>query len=70
MGSIIAALRLGAQAWLLCGMWDSPRSGVKSMSTALAGRFFTTDPSRKPLNSHFKDKIKYLVQSGKLSDRA
>ena len=40
------------------------------MSPALAGRFFTTDPSRKPLNSHFKDKIKYLVQSGKLSDRA
>ena len=40
------------------------------MSTVLAGRFFTTDPSRKPLNSHFKDKITYLVQSGKLSDRA
>ena len=54
---------------MACGIVPDQGS-FDPMSPALAGRFFTTDPSRKPLNSHFKDKIKYLVQSGKLSDRA
>ena len=38
----------GTRAWLLCGMWDLPRSGIKPMSPALAGGFFTTEPPRKP----------------------
>ena len=29
-------------------MWDLPESGVEPMSPALAGRFFTTEPPRKP----------------------
>ena len=38
----------GAQTYLPCGMWNLPRPGVKPMSPALAGRFFTTEPPRKP----------------------
>ena len=30
-------------------MWDLPGSGTELMSPALAGRFFTTKPPRKPL---------------------
>jgi len=30
-------------------MWDLPGSGIRSMSPALAGRFFTTEP---PGSSH------------------
>ena len=37
----------GAWAWLLCGLWDLPRSGIEPMSLALAGRFFTTGPRGK-----------------------
>ena len=37
-------------------MWELPRSGIKSMSPALASRFFTIEPPRKPhltaLNDH------------------
>ena len=29
-------------------MWDLPRPGIKPMSLALAGRFFTTEPPGKP----------------------
>ena len=32
---------------------DLPDSGIKPMSPALAGRFFTTEPPTKPLLSHF-----------------
>ena len=32
----------------LCGTWDLPRSGVKPVSNALAGGFFTAEPPRKP----------------------
>ena len=39
----------GARAQLLCGMWDLPGSGIEPMSPALAGGFFTTEPSGKPL---------------------
>ena len=28
----------GTWAWLLCGMWDPPRPGIKSVSLALVGR--------------------------------
>ena len=37
-----------SRAYLLCGMWDLPRSGIKPMSPTLAGRFFTTKPPGKP----------------------
>ena len=38
----------GAWAWLLLGMWYLPRPGIKSVSPALAGGFFTTEPPGKP----------------------
>ena len=38
----------GSQAWLLRGMWDPPRPGLKPVSPALAGRFSTTAPPGKP----------------------
>ena len=43
------------QAWLTFGKWDIPRSGIKPMSAALAGRFLTTAPPGKSLptnNAH------------------
>ena len=38
----------GAQAQLLHGTWDLPRPGMESVSAALAGGFFTTEPPGKP----------------------
>ena len=38
----------GMRVWLLCGMQDLPRSGIEPESPALAGRFFTTEPSEQP----------------------
>ena len=38
----------GAQAQLLRGMWNHPRLGIKPVSPALAGEFFTTEPPGKP----------------------
>ena len=38
----------GTQALVLCGMWDLPDPGIKPVSPALAGRFFTTEPPGKP----------------------
>ena len=35
-------------ALLLCGTWDLPRPGIKPVSPALAGGFFTTAPPGKP----------------------
>ena len=32
-------------------MWDLPGPGIEPVSPALAGGFFTTEPSRKPLTS-------------------
>ena len=37
----------GAQAWLLCGMWDLPGPGLEPVSPALAGGFLTTAPPGK-----------------------
>ena len=37
-------------------MWDLPGSGIKPVSLALAGRFSTTDPPRKPLSEFLKAK--------------
>ena len=38
----------GTRTLLLQGMWDLLESGIKPMSPALAGRFFTTEPPGKP----------------------
>ena len=38
----------GSRAQMLCGMWDLPRPGLEPVSPALAGRFSTTAPPRKP----------------------
>ena len=38
----------GTRAELLCGMWHLSGSGIKPMSPALAGGFYTTEPSGKP----------------------
>ena len=35
-------------AQLLHSIWDLPRSGIESVSPALANRFFTTEPPGKP----------------------
>ena len=37
----------GAQALLLCGMWDLPGSGMEPVFPVLAGGFFTTEPPGK-----------------------
>ena len=38
-------------------MWDHPRSGIKPVSAALAGRFFSSDPPEKPSNFPFTEKV-------------
>ena len=38
----------GAQARLLCSMLGLPGPGIKPVSPALTGRFFTTEPPGKP----------------------
>ncbi|KAM9103852.1 little elongation complex subunit 1 isoform 2-T2 [Megaptera novaeangliae] len=45
----------GSRAQLLCGMWDLPRPRLEPVSPALAGRFSTTAPPRKP--SFFTNEI-------------
>ena len=37
----------GARSQLLYSMWDLPGSGIKPVSPALAGGFFTTEPPGK-----------------------
>ena len=47
---------------LLCGMWDLPESGIKLESSALGGRFFTTEPPGKPPTFHILNhKVTYIV---------
>ena len=41
----------GAPAYMLWGMWNHSRSGIQPLSLALAGRFLTTEPQRKPYRS-------------------
>ena len=41
----------GIQAYLSCRVWDLPGPGIKPMSPALAGWFFTTKPPGKPTNT-------------------
>ena len=35
------------------GIWDLPRPGMESMSPALAGGFFTTEPPGRPQNINY-----------------
>ena len=55
MGSVVGAPGLYSTgsivAWLLCGVWDLPGAGIKPLSPALAGGFFTTEPPGKPSHS-------------------
>ena len=44
------------RAQLLHGMWDLPRSGIKPISPAFVGGFFTTKPPEKPLDIGFQTK--------------
>ena len=46
-------LSCGTGALLLRDMWDLPSSGIRSVSPALVGRFFTTEPLEKPENNTF-----------------
>ena len=39
----------GSRARLFRGMWVPPRPGLEPVSPALAGRFSTTVPPRKPM---------------------
>ena len=43
----------GSWAQLPCGVWDLPGSGIKPISSALAGDFFTTEPSGKSSRRNF-----------------
>ena len=58
----------------LLGMWDLPRPGVEPVSTALAGGFFTIEPSRKPsyfyciICTFLIDLQEFLVCSNTLSN--
>ena len=38
-------------------MWDPPRLGIKLVSSALTGRFFTTEPPEKPPTKLLKQMI-------------
>ena len=42
-------------------MWDLPQPGIKSMSSALAGRFFTTKPPGKPCPWCFATRMKSII---------
>ena len=46
-------------------MWDHPGSGIEPGSSALAGRFFTTEPPGKPPTITLKNTdCGYLVPAG------
>ena len=62
----------GAWAWLLGSTWDILRPGIKPMPSALAGRFFTTEPPQKPCEVfelfykvvlHFGDSFEQVKQT-------
>ena len=44
----------GSRAQLLRSMWDLPSPGLEPVSADIAGRFSTTVPPGKPLQSAFK----------------
>ena len=43
-------------------VWGLPGPGVEPVSPALAGRFFTTEPKRKPYNFFFLMSIKGMFK--------
>ena len=45
----------GTRAELLSSMWDLPRPGLEPVSPALAGRFLTTVPPKKPERCVFEE---------------
>ena len=51
----------GAQVELLHGMWDLPGPGIESVSSALAGRFFSAELPGKPQHILL---LLYFVQIG------
>ena len=53
--------RCDTQARLLPGMWDLPRPGIKPISPALAGGFFTTEPPRKPWDLFLKFTLSWSI---------
>ena len=56
VGSVVVECGLsscGVRAWLPCGMWDVPGSGIHPVSPALAGDLFTTEPSGRPPEGSF-----------------
>ena len=52
------------QAQLLRGIWDLPGPGIKPLSPALAGGFFTTELPGKPTRQGFLRKEAPLAQKG------
>ena len=44
----------GETRWVAHGTWDLPRPAIKPMSSALAGRFSTTEPPGKPWFLNFE----------------
>ena len=57
------------RGYLLCSMWDLPRSGIEPVSPALAGGFFTTEPPGKPRTSLFKERERERAECLKTSKR-
>lgn len=50
----------GAQAQLLCGMWDLPGSGIKLASPALTGGFFTPElPGKLQICNNLRNEINH-----------
>ena len=45
---------------LLQGMWDPPGKGIKWVSAALAGGFFTTEPPGKSPSLHFLCEVQHF----------
>ena len=54
----------GVHAWLLHDMWNLPGPGIELMSSALAGRFLSTEP---PGKSHPKNPLRTFYTPGPLS---
>ena len=51
----------GTQAQVLCSTWDLFGQRIEHVSPALAGGFFTTEPSGKPLTSFFMKSISLFI---------
>ena len=58
----------GTLAWLLCSLWNCPRSGIKPMSPALADRFLTPEPPGKPPEIYFYDLNNLCIDHSEKAD--